>query len=322
MSGLSRRKTPTAAASGCRPSPVPLLVASVAARRPPRAGSLIVTIFGDAVMPRGGGLLLSGLIELLGQFGINESQLRTALSRLVGDGWFENQRVGRRSFYRLTESAERKLQDGTRRIYFGPRQDWDGGWTVVALTTMTEAPREQMRKDLDWLGFGALGPGVYLHPTPDRAALSALIENLPRSDRPLVVEGEPKDDLGPGAAAALVAQCWNFAALAGDYRRFCAKFAPLGAALERRWMPDPLEALLARLILVQDYHRIVLRDPLLPPALHQDAWIGHEAYALARQIYRGVIAPSELWIDRHFRDLEGPLPKPGSAFSARFAEPI
>jgi phenylacetic acid degradation operon negative regulatory protein len=321
MSRKPRKSAPTAAGVD-RPSPIAPLVAGFAARRPPRTGSLIVTIFGDAVMPRGGGLLLSGLIELLGQFGINESQIRTALSRLVAEGWFESRRVGRRSFYRLTESAERRLEEGTRRIYFGPRQDWDGGWTVVALATMAEARRERMREDLDWLGFGSLGPGVFLHPSPDRAALAALVDGLPPADRPLVVEGGPRADLSPEAAAALVAAGWNFAALATEYRRFCARFAPLGAALERRWSPEPLEALLARQILVQDYHRIVLRDPLLPPALHKDAWIGHEAYALARRIYRGVVGPSETWIDRHFSDLDGPLPKPGPAFSARFAEPI
>jgi len=303
-------------------SPVPALVAAYAQRRPPRAGSLIVTIFGDAVAPRGGALLLSGLIELLGHVRINDSQIRTALSRLVADGWFVNERVGRQSLYRLTEAAERRLEEGTRRIYFAPRQDWDGGWTAVALATVPEAKREALRKDLVWLGFGQVAPGVQLHPTPDRVALDALIATLPRGERPLVVAGPPQSDMPPEAAAALVASCWNFASLAAEYRRFCTRYAPLGAAIDRGFRPEPLEAMLARQIIVQDYHRIVLREPQLPPALHRDGWIGHEAYALARRIYRGIVGASETWIDRHFRNLDGPLPRPGTDFSARFAEPI
>lgn len=68
-------------------TPENLLVAELAAefsrRKPMRTGSLITTIYGDVVAPRGGTLWLGSLLPLLHTFGINDSQARTAMSRLV-----------------------------------------------------------------------------------------------------------------------------------------------------------------------------------------------------------------------------------------------
>ena len=42
------------------------------AAAPPRGPSLIITVWGDAIAPHGGAVMLSGLIRLLAPFGINE----------------------------------------------------------------------------------------------------------------------------------------------------------------------------------------------------------------------------------------------------------
>ena len=55
-------------------------------RRPLRAGSLIVTVFGDAIVPRGGSLWLGALLDIMALFGSEAGLVRTALSRLVQDG--------------------------------------------------------------------------------------------------------------------------------------------------------------------------------------------------------------------------------------------
>ena len=48
-----------------------------------RAGSLITTVFGDAIAPRGGTVWLGSLIRALDGFGINERLVRTSVFRLV-----------------------------------------------------------------------------------------------------------------------------------------------------------------------------------------------------------------------------------------------
>jgi phenylacetic acid degradation operon negative regulatory protein len=72
-----------------------------ATRKPLRTGSLIVSIFGDSVAPRGGVVWIGSLIEVLAPLGISQRLVRTAVFRLVQDGILTNEQVGRRSFYTL-----------------------------------------------------------------------------------------------------------------------------------------------------------------------------------------------------------------------------
>jgi phenylacetic acid degradation operon negative regulatory protein len=70
-------------------------------RREPDAGArtLLVTIFGDSVVPHGGEIWLGSLLRLVEPLGINERSVRTSVQRLVGDGLLVTRRHGRRSFY-------------------------------------------------------------------------------------------------------------------------------------------------------------------------------------------------------------------------------
>lgn len=96
------------------------LVAAFASQKPIRAGSFIITIYGDAVAPRGGAASMQGLLTVMDTVGVSDSLVRTAVSRLVSDRWLARTRVGRRSFYRLTDSGRRRFEEATRRIYAGP----------------------------------------------------------------------------------------------------------------------------------------------------------------------------------------------------------
>ena len=78
------------------------LVARFRRQRPLRGGSLLITIFGDAIAPRGGVIALGSLIELARPFGITDRHVRTAIGRLANEQWVSSQRSGRVSFYRLT----------------------------------------------------------------------------------------------------------------------------------------------------------------------------------------------------------------------------
>ena len=61
------------------------LVAEFRSRTTLRAGSLITTVFGDAIAPRGGTVWLGSLIAVMGEFGVNERLVRTSVFRLVQD---------------------------------------------------------------------------------------------------------------------------------------------------------------------------------------------------------------------------------------------
>jgi phenylacetic acid degradation operon negative regulatory protein len=68
------------------------------AAEPLRVPSLIVTIWGDALAPRGAEYWLSTILRLMAPFRVNERAVRTGMFRLHRGGWVEPRAVGRRSF--------------------------------------------------------------------------------------------------------------------------------------------------------------------------------------------------------------------------------
>jgi phenylacetic acid degradation operon negative regulatory protein len=101
----------------------------------PSARNLLVTVFGDALLPHGEETQISvrSLSRLLGAFGVNERLVRTSLTRLVNDGLLTTTAEGRRSFYRVAAPALDLFRQADQRIYRGTSDDWDGSWTIVVI---------------------------------------------------------------------------------------------------------------------------------------------------------------------------------------------
>ncbi|MBI3506076.1 MAG: phenylacetic acid degradation operon negative regulatory protein PaaX [Proteobacteria bacterium] len=281
---------------------------------PIRAGSLIVTIFGDVVAPRGGEVAYAGLARILAPLGINDSQARTALSRLVAEDWLVSTRIGRSAFYALSKSGLNRTREAEARIYAAAAGRWDGRWCVALLPELDARHRDAVRRPLSWLGFGAIGPQTLLHPCPDHAALASLLADLEPPLRPLLVEG-------PGtradAAHALVRQGWDLDALGRGYREFMGSFADLARAVRKG--PTPAAALEGRVRLVHSFRRLALRDPGLPAELLPRDWVGGAARRFAGDLYRQLRAPSEAWIDANLVNPKGKLPPASPASRRRFA---
>lgn len=59
------------------------IVSDIIKETRPRAPSLIVTVLGDSIAPRGGSFWIGSLIKVMAPFGINERLVRTATFRLT-----------------------------------------------------------------------------------------------------------------------------------------------------------------------------------------------------------------------------------------------
>src|SRR2546422_8735646 len=99
------------------PAPVRAVLRNFRAQRPLRGGSLLVTLFGDSIAPRGGVVTLGSLIQLAAPFGLTERLVRTSVARLAQDDWLTARRDGRRSEYRLTARGRQRFAEATQRIY-------------------------------------------------------------------------------------------------------------------------------------------------------------------------------------------------------------
>ncbi|MGH7803066.1 MAG: PaaX family transcriptional regulator C-terminal domain-containing protein, partial [Candidatus Binatia bacterium] len=101
-----------------------------------RPQHLLVTLLGDYWKGRREPISSAALVRMLGDFGISALATRSALSRLTARGLLARSQRGRRTFYELTDRAQRTLDDGGRRIFaFGATDThWDGRWSIVAFS--------------------------------------------------------------------------------------------------------------------------------------------------------------------------------------------
>jgi len=274
-----------------------------------RAWSLVVTVFGDAVAPRGGVLRLAALQEVTGRLGVEAGALRTAMSRLARDGWLARDRRGRASYYALTEAKRAELDAATRRIYAAGPPDWDGGWRI-ALLPPSAGCREGPARALRAAGFARASEGVHLRPDAPGAGPPPEISGLSLFRAPV------------GAACVapeLIAAVWPPEAAAARFADLASRIAPLAAA----GAPDaPLDAMAARSLLIHLWRRAVLASADLPEALHPPDWPGEAARAATRALYWRLAGPSEAWLDACRGGPDGALPPAAPDFAGRFGGPL
>src|SRR5699024_391293 len=136
------------------------LVEDMRGRRSVRATSLIISVYGDAIAPRGGTVWLGSLIRALEPLGLNERLVRASVYRLSQEGWLSSQRVGRRSYDSLTRAGWRSFERAYERVYSEPQVSWNGEWTLAIVAGVAVDKREPLRKELGNIGFGAFSSGV------------------------------------------------------------------------------------------------------------------------------------------------------------------
>ena len=271
---------------------------------PPRTGSLIITLFGDAVVPRGGVLAIATVIALFEPMGIGGPVVRTAVSRLVSEGWLE--RAGKaRGVYRLTASARAEFARAAARIYGPPAPATED---VALILLPDDEGRAEARAALAEAGWGFVAPGVAVAPAGRDVPPSAgLIQ--------LVARAERADDLPRLATSA-----WPLETVAARYADFLDTYTEAQKSLARTGPPLPLVAAVARLLLIHDFRRAILRDPLLPPAWLPPDWPGLRARSLCAGLYACLLGAAEAWLEAHGSRGKGPLPPSDRSLSARFAD--
>jgi phenylacetic acid degradation operon negative regulatory protein len=273
-------------------------------REPSRTGSIVITVFGDAIVPRGGSVWLGTLLEFFGYLDIDSGVVRTAISRLAADDWLERNKVGRNSFYRLAEHGRRTFDTATKHIYDPPPSDWTGRFELLLIGNGED--RDASRDALKNAGFGSPLPGVWVAPSgapiPEEAA------------RAIRLEVSAEDDSG----RRLLSASWPLDRTADAYVKFIKTFEPLHGWIGRGERLTDADAFTARILLIHHYRRVVLRDPLLPAPLLPRDWPGGAARKLCGEIYRGLLPASEQWLDHHASNENGPLPKADEELARRF----
>lgn len=273
-------------------------------REPSRTGSIVVTLFGDSIVPRGGSVGLGTLLAFFAMLDIEGGVVRTAMSRLASDGWFERERVGRNSFYRLADKGRATFDTAVRHVYNPQPSDWTGRFELLLLGN--GGKHDLAREALRAAGFGSPLNGVWVAPSGAKVPVEAA--------GAIRLEVSAEDDNG----RRLLSESWPLHLTADAYQRFMKTFAPLRDWLRRDEALSDADAFTARILLIHHYRRVVLRDPLLPGSLLPADWPGTPARQLCADLYRRLIPASEQWLDRNGVSATGPLPPASGELGLRF----
>lgn len=239
------------------------------------ARSLLMTMLGEYVLPKGTPVWTSALVDALAMFGVEEKSARQSLARTAAEGWLASERVGRRVRWALTPPGRRLLTEGAQRIYdFGSgERPWDGTWLVV-LVSVPEAKRDlrhRVRTRLTWTGFGSPEPGVWITPHADREAEAlGVLKELGLADDAMSFAATYG---AVGSEAAMVARAWDLSEVEDRYEAFIDEFTGLRPA-------DGAAVLHAQTMLVHEWRRFPFLDPRLPSKLLPPGWSGARAAEL------------------------------------------
>ncbi len=262
----------------------------------PRSGrsakALLLTVLGEFVLPAGGSVWTSTVIDGLALVGVGERNARQAAARLADQGLIESERVGRSARWRLTDGGRRLLEVGTQRIdSFGASEDeWDGRWLVV-LSSGAEgdrAKRQLLRTRLGFAGFGFLNPGTAVSPHPDREAIAN--EVLASLDPAAVVFVAATGSFVPDRE--IIERSWDLADLSDRYRAFVAEFGALRPA-------GDAATFAAQTLLVHEWRRFPFADPEIPDELLPERWPGREARAIFDELRAEWSVDGREWFARH-----------------------
>jgi len=185
------------------------------------------------------------LLRLTEDFGLKESTVRVALTRLVSTGDLVRSADG----YRLSDRllARQRRQDDAMRPHVKP---WDGTWTTLVITSVGVEPRARaaLRTTLQHNRFGELREGLWLRPHNFAVALP---EDVMQRVRVMYSrDAEP---------AELARQLWDLPEWAGTGRRLLDDMATASG------IPG-------RFVAAAGMVRHLLTDPVLPEELLPREW--------------------------------------------------
>ena len=196
------------------------------------------------------------LLRLTADFGIKETALRVALTRMVGAGDLVRSDDG----YRLSERLLVRQRRQDTALAPVTRQ-WDGSWLTVVVTGAGADARDRaaLRTALQHSRFGELREGVWLRPD-NLAGPSA--EELPGEVRRRVRVLRARDE----APAALAVRLWDLPGWSKNGRRLLRDMAAANG------IPGRFTVAAAMV-------RHLLTDPVLPAELLPADWPGGDLRA-------------------------------------------
>jgi phenylacetic acid degradation operon negative regulatory protein len=261
-----------------------------------QARSALFDLYGDHLRSRGGAAPVAALVRLLACLDIAAPAVRTAISRMVRQGWLVPVTLEGGRGYQLTDRATRRLDEAAARIYRHlPDVPWDGRWSVALLSHPNDrTARERVQRGLEYLGYRQANADAWIAPRPNPE-----LESLLASERIAVTHFLGSLD---GDDVELVNRLWHPEELASAYDAWREDAARIVA--DAGPSPDAETAFAARSRLLHEWRKFLFRDPGLPRELLPPEWPGDTAAAYFDAESTRLFAGAAAYVDEclHRRD--------------------
>lgn len=257
--------------------------------------TLLVTLLGAFARRTDDWMPISGIVGLLGALEVDESSVRTGVSRLKKRDWLEADKREGRNGYHLTEQAMRTLAAGDRVIWHARQPaSLDEGWCIASFSVPEKerAKRHLLRSRLAALGFGNVGSGIWIAPARMSTDARQLIDSLELREYTNIFCGRHE---GGQELTRMVNESWDLDEIDGGYRRFLAAHRGDVERLIARHGADaipPREAFVHYMRALDDWRVLPMRDPGLPRELLRSDWAGDPATALIERVVAELDAPA------------------------------
>ncbi len=188
-----------------------------------QARSALFDLYGDYLRARGSRAPVAALVRLLAPLGIAAPAVRTAVSRMVRQGWLHPLRLASGPGYLLTPKAARRLDDAASRVYRTGRGGWDGRFDMVLLHDPPLARRESAR--LSYLGYGPLSDQVWVAARASDELEAMLAE---------AGAGYERFSASHTSGSDLVGRAWDLGRIGRSYEDFMTSLQPVVKAVTSR----------------------------------------------------------------------------------------
>ncbi|MCP2292528.1 transcriptional regulator, PaaX family [Nocardia amikacinitolerans] len=223
------------------------------------------------------------LYDVANALGMTDQQVRLCIKRLAAEGRFRQEGRGRKAVLRATEHTRRTIEPDLEFVRYMYAQDrgsaaWDGSWHLVAFAVPESArqARDAMRDAILRIGGAPIQGGLYVSANPWESRIRSTASELGVIDH---VTTATTVDLTIGTVhepRALAEHLWPLKRIAEGHRRLLATAERFLTELRTA---SHIQRLTISVALAAEFTRAVEHDPLLPPQLLPQPWIGTAARA-------------------------------------------
>lgn len=251
-----------------------------------RPQALVLTLLGRHVLDRDVAVSTGTFLDVLDRLDVSTDAARSTLTRMVRRGFLERHRVGRRTYFSLTDGARRLLTEGKARIFSEPvvTSAPADTWTLLSfsLPESRRKERHRLRVGLAWRGFGLLRDGLWL--AAGKVDVSELVDQLGLNG---VVHSFVGCPLEPTDLTEVVRQSWDLDSIRGHYDAFLQRWDALVP------VPDARDDLARQLLLITDWRYVLREDPHVPLTYLPEDWPSPHAERVFTTLHQRYSGPAE-----------------------------